>query len=310
LPDNLLFDVIDEKVEYIADYVDTLHSNLRGAFKLARAQQYAAAVGNRERATEKSKPNFKLGDKLYLWEVSSKDTRVMNSMHTPEANNLTKLPKKWTNPWSGPFDFLGWKSERSCFIDYHGTPTLYPANRLTLHTPWDTINPDTNQWCLQSRKGDPLSLSVPPVFSEKDPVPIPPTYVFQPGDLFVFPMEISSENLLPFGMGKVIEHTALKFINFQWMSNFHQSQTAKFLPMWFQQNDKKAYYKLKPTSPGHPPYTGTDLGVFIKAEDVILVSRDGPFLEEGILKPWARNFILRNELVQQAISDFDEKRKI
>ena len=123
-------------------------------------------------------------------------------------------------------------------------------------------------------------------------------------------MEISSENLLPFGMGKVIEHTALKFINFQWMSNFHQSQTAKFLPMWFQQNDKKAYYKLKPTSPGHPPYTGTDLGVFIKAEDVILVSRDGPFLEEGILKPWARNFILRNELVQQAISDFDEKRKI
>ena len=80
--------------------------------------------------------------------------------------------------------------------------------------------------------------------------------------------------------------------------------------MWFQQTDKKAYYKLKPTSPSHPPYTGTDLGVFIKAEDVILVSRDEPFLEDGILKPWAKKFILRNELVQQAISDFEEKRKI
>ena len=55
---------------------------------------------------------------------------------------------------------------------------------------------------------------------------------------------------------------------------------------------------------------GTDLGVFIKAEDVILVSRDEPFLEDGILKPWAKHFIFRNEFVQQAISDFEEKRKI
>ncbi len=81
-----------------------------------------------------------MGDKLYVWEVSSKDTTVMNS----EANNLTKLPKKWTNPWSGPFDFIEWVSERSCMINYYGKPTLYPANRLTIHTPWDTVNPDTN----------------------------------------------------------------------------------------------------------------------------------------------------------------------
>ena len=304
LPDDLLFNVIEEKTEFIADYVDTLQSNLNSAFKLARAQQYAAAIGNRERASEKTRPTYKLGYKLYVWEVSSKETTVMNS----DATNLTKLPKKWTNSWSGPFDFIEWKSERSCLVDYHGKPTLYPANRLTLHTPWDTINPDTNQWCLQNRKGGELSPSAPAVFSEKDPVPIPSTFVLQPGDLFVFPMEINEENLLPFGMGRVIDHNLNQVIDFQWMSNFNQNQMAKFLPMWFQPSDKKAYYRAKPTSPGHPPYTGKDLGVFIRADDVILISSDTPFLDESTLTPWARNFIFRNTLVEQSIRDFETRR--
>ena len=260
-----------------------------------------------EIAHEKSRPNYKLGDKLYVWEVSSLDAMVQNS----EANNLTKLPKKWTNKWSGPFDFIQWVSERSCTVDYYGKATLYPANRLTLHIPWDTVNPDTNEWCLQNRKGEPGSAtSVPTKFSgAKDPLPIPTDYVLKTDELFVFPMEISEENLLPFGMGKVIDHKPGKFIHFQWMSNFNQSQLAKFLPMWFQPSDKKSYYKAKPMSPGHPPYTGKDLGVFIKTDDLILVSGEAPFLEEDILKPWALNFIHRNELVRQAVKDFESKRK-
>ena len=71
----------------------------------------------------------------------------------------------------------------------------------------------------------------------------------------------------------------------------------------------KRYYKPKPTSPSHPPYTGKDLGVFIKAEDVILVSKDRVFLEEGIIMPWARDFILKNEFVTQSIQDFGDKRQ-
>ena len=149
----------------------------------------------------------------------------------------------------------------------------------------------------------------PVVFSEKDPVPIPPEFILQVDDIFVFPMEINDENLLPFGMGKVINHKKNGFIHFQWMSNFHQNRNAKFIPMWFQNNDKKAYYKPKPTSPSHPPYTGKDLGVFIKAEDVILVSGDRMFLEEGIIMPWALVFIFKNEFVTQAIRDFGEKRQ-
>ena len=129
-------------------------------------------------------------------------------------------------------------------------------------------------------------------------------------ELFVFPMEINEENLLPFGIGKVIDHKPGGFINFQWMSNFNQNQLAKFLPMWFQLlSEKKAYYKHKPISPGHPPYTGKDLGVFIKADDLILVSGESPFLEDDVIEPWALNFILRNDFVKQAIQDFDERRK-
>ena len=307
MPEDLLFQVTDKKLEFVADYVDNIQANLKSAFNLARKQQYAAAIGNRDRATEKSHPGYKLGDRLYVWEVSSKEATVLNS----EANNLTKLPKKWTNKWSGPFDFIQWVSERSCTVDYYGTPTLYPANRLSLHTPWDTVNPDTNEWCLQNRKGEPgTATSVPTKISEtKDPLPIPHDYVLKTDELFVFPMEISEENLLPFGMGKVIEHKPGQFINFQWMSNFNQSRLAKFLPMWFQPSDKKSYYKAKPTSPAHPPYTGKDLGVFIKADDLILVSGLTTFLEEDILKPWALSFILRDELVQQAVKDFDSRRK-
>jgi transposase InsO family protein len=167
LPDDLLFDPVEEKVEFVADYVDNLQSNLKSAFRLARAQQYAAAVGNRDRATEKTRPDFKLGDQLYVWEISSKETTVLNS----EANNLTKLPRKWTNSWSGPFDFIEWISERSCTVDYHGKPTMYPVNRLTKHIPWDTVNPDTSTWCLQSRKGDFSETSVPATHSDRDPVP-------------------------------------------------------------------------------------------------------------------------------------------
>jgi transposase InsO family protein len=306
MPEDLLFQASEKKLEFVADYVDTIQANLRSAFKLARSQQYAAAIGNKERAHEKFRPNYKLGDKLYVWEVSSIDAMVQNS----ETNNFTKLPKKWTNKWSGPFDFIEWISERSCTVNYYGKPTLYPANRLSLHTPWDTVNPDTNAWCLQNRKGEPGSMaSVPMKTTDKDPPPIAADYVLKTDELFVFPMDISEENLLPFGMGKVIHHKPGQFINFQWMSNFNQNQLAKFLPMWFQPSDKKSYYKAKPTSPGHPPYTGKDVGVFIKIEDLILVSGDTAFLEEDIIKPWALKFILQNDLVKQAIQDFDSRRK-
>ena len=79
--------------------------------------------------------------------------------------------------------------------------------------------------------------------------------------------------------------------------------------MWFQPSDKNSYYKLKPTSNSHPPYTGKDVGVFVTVEDSILISNDKPFLEDNILKPGALKFILQSELVQRGLNDFEKRRK-
>jgi hypothetical protein len=249
---------------------------------------------------------FNPGDKVYVWEKSSKESLVDN-LGSPD---IIRLPQKWINPWSGPFDFLRWISERKCMIDYYGTPTEYHVNRLTKHHSWDNVNPDTNEWCLRNRKrgdGEVAQADAPAVFSESDPVPIPPGFALLPGEIFVFPMEVDGENSMPFGMGRVLSHTPGQFIEFQWMSNYNQSYKAKFQPMWFQNSEKKAYYKAKPIHASHPPYTGKDLAVFVKSEDVILLSRDKPFLEEGILIPWARKFIFKNELVAQSMRDFQAK---
>jgi hypothetical protein len=291
--------------------VAKIHSNLKAAFQLARAQQYAAAIGNHDRTNRTIKPCFKPGDLLYLWERSSKDSAVENST-SDKSNNFTKLPTKWTNPWSGPYPFLEWVSERACKIDYKGKPTPFPINRLTKHFPWESANPDTNKWCLQNRiegmESAASKSSSTPI--EDTPVPLPPEFILLPDSLIVFPMEIDEENLLPFGIGRVISHKRSHPIHFQWMGNFHQNQKAKFHPMWFQSSDKRTYYRPKPLRPSHPAYTDKDLGTLVKAEDVILYSVDKPFLNDGFLQPWALKRIQENEFIIQSIQDFEEKRKL
>ena len=71
-----------------------MHKNLQQTFDLARKQQYAAALKNSERANLKTKPSFKDGDYLYLWERSAAE----EAFHDPKATVAKKLPKKWTNP--------------------------------------------------------------------------------------------------------------------------------------------------------------------------------------------------------------------
>ena len=78
----------------------------------------------------------------------------------------------------------------------------------------------------------------------------------------------------------------------------------KFEPAWFQKSTLQHYYQNKPQFWSHPAYTGLDLEVFVKAQDVILESRDRPFLENSVIKTWARNYIYQHVWVQQAIEDF------
>ena len=151
LPDKLSFsNEEDEPVVYVEEYVSTLHKNLQKAFDLARKQQYAAAMENSERAHQKTKPNFKEGDYLYLWERSAAE----GVFHDPKAKIARKLPKKWTNPWTGPYKFIKWESERRVVIDKNGLMESHHVNRLSKHTPWDTTIRDTNEWNLTAKKQD------------------------------------------------------------------------------------------------------------------------------------------------------------
>ena len=129
------------------------------------------------------------------------------------------------------------------------------------------------------------------------------------GSVFVIPMQISIENSLPFGLGKVIQHEKGKQIHFQWLGNLAQSQNGKFQVAWYQDSVKKYYYKPHPIYKSHPPYTGQDLGVHIMMNDVILVDEDKEFFENGFLKPWAKLFIRGHKWVQQSINDFKEHKE-
>ena len=67
-----------------------MHKNLQQAFDLAKKQQYTAAMENSERAHPKTKPNFKEGDYLYLWERIAAE----GVFHDPKATVSMKLPGK------------------------------------------------------------------------------------------------------------------------------------------------------------------------------------------------------------------------
>ena len=306
LPDELNFSPEnDNEPEYVEEYVAKIHQNLKQAFELARQQQYASAVENYERANHKTNPDFKVNDLLYLWEHSSKESHNSKSAHEDERKvRDQKLPKKWTNPWTGPYPFLKFVSARRAVILKNGKEETHNVNRLTKHTSWDSVNPDTNEWCLQNKKRTGYSPASVKPLTGNEPLPVPDTWVFLPGEIFVIPMSITEENTIPFGIGKVISHIQGENIHFQWLGNSTQNRMGKFEPAWFQKSTLQHYYQNKPQFWSHPAYTGLDLEVFVKAQDVILESRDRPFLENSVIKTWARNYIYQHVWVQQAIEDF------
>ena len=65
-----------------------------------------------------------------------------------------------------------------------------------------------------------------------------------------------------------------------------------------------------PIYKSHPPYTGKDLEVCIRMEDVILVEKEKTFLDNGFLTTWAKNFIINNIWVKQSIQDFKDEEDI
>ena len=272
IPSDLSFSVLEEECKSRESYVHKMVEGLRTAFSLARRQQYAAAVENEDRGGDRSKPNFIPGDMLFVWARNSDESRVEKA----DGKKIT-LPKKWINPWIGPYRMIKWTSERKCLLDCAGKQQEFIVNRLSKHNRWDEVNPSTYAWSLRKEekpreKENDEELPQAPIVEIAKKQVFAKDHVFQKGEVIVFEQQESEIYPIPFGMGTVLEHAKGEVIKFQWMGNSLNNEKGKWDLCWFQENEAKIYYQPKPLHKKHPANTGEDTDTRVKAEDVIMSS--------------------------------------
>ena len=83
---------------------------------------------------------------LFVWARNSEEARTETT-----TGKKVALPKKWINPWIGPYKLIKWVSERKCLLDCAGKQQEYIVNRLSKHNRWDEVNPSTYAWSLRKK---------------------------------------------------------------------------------------------------------------------------------------------------------------
>jgi hypothetical protein len=272
IPSDLSFDILEPEYKGKEDYVQKMIERLRTAFSLARRQQYAAAVENEDRGGNKSKPDYKPGDLLFVWARNSEESRTERA-----DGKKVALPKKWVNPWIGPYRLIKWTSERKCLLDCAGKEQEFIVNRLSKHNRWDEVNPSTYAWSLKAKTDEKDRLAEEKVIEISPPKEereiFGRDYVFEKGDIIIFEQLESEAYNIPFGLGMVLEHTKGQLVNFQWMGNSLNNEKGKWDLCWYQENEAKIYYSSRPLHKNHTPNTGVDTETRIKPDDVIMSSR-------------------------------------
>ena len=276
IPSDLSFEILEPEYKGKEDYVQKMIERLRTAFSLARRQQYAAAVENEDRGGDRSKPDYKPGDLLFVWARNSEESRTERA-----DGKKVALPKKWVNPWIGPYKLIRWTSERKCLLDCAGKEQEFILNRLSKHNRWDEVNPSTYAWSLKTKedqkekpaeeKAADSEISPPKALEEREV--FGHDYVFEKGEIIVFEQLESEAYNIPFGLGVVMEHKKGKLIEFQWLGNSFNNEKGKWDLCWYQENEAKIYYSSRPLHKIHTPNTGTDTETRIKPDDVIMSSR-------------------------------------
>jgi hypothetical protein len=213
IPSDLAFSVLEEEYKGKEDYVRKMTERLKKAFDAARQQQYAAAVDNEEIAKDKYKPDFKTGDMLFVWARNSEEARTENF-----EGKKVALPKKWINPWIGPFKMIKWTSERKCILDVAGKEKEFIVNRLAKHTRWDEVSPTTYAWSLKEKAQGRESAKAKPQdapLEKKDSMEVfDDDYIFKEGEIIVFEQEPTKDYPIPFGVGTVLKHNKGERIDF------------------------------------------------------------------------------------------------
>jgi hypothetical protein len=279
VPIDLAFPLRHEVYSNKQEYVEKITHRLNAAFELAAKQQYAAAVDNERRAPVRTTPSFKSGDFLYVWARSSREQHVKK----PDGKTTT-LPRKWVNPWVGPFEMVKWQGTRYCVLNCSGKEKAFSVDRLSKHQQWDEIHPNTYKWELQAHILDKKrrnllkgvsgqDLSDEDIGEEEVWIKANP----QAGDIVVFNVKASKENPLQFGLGLIKEISIgdKGKIHFQWMGNFKMQESKPFLPCW-EDSKKVIYYKSSPQHKSHKGVMGRDTQTKIKIQDAIMIGeKDG-----------------------------------
>jgi transposase InsO family protein len=279
VPIDLAFPLRHEVYNSKREYVEKITHRLNAAFELAARQQYAAAVDNERRAPVRTTPSFKSGDFLYVWARSSREQHVKK----PDGKTTT-LPKKWVNPWVGPFEMVRWQGTRYCVLNCGGKEKVFSVDRLSKHQQWDEIHPNTYKWELQAHVLDRerrnlLKGSIGQDLDDED-IEEEDGWIKenpQAGDIVVFNVKASKENPLQFGLGLIKEISIGEKgkIHFQWMGNFKMQESKPFLPCW-EDSKKVIYYKNSPQHKSHKGVMGRDTQTKIKIQDAIMIGeKDG-----------------------------------
>ena len=274
LPADTIFSHDNEEYEGEHDFVEKTAGRLKKAFEYVRRKQYEAADTNYQRtAANRYKPDFNKGDFLFLWERAAKETRLERDKRQQGLEaRPRKLPQKFTNPWTGPYEMVNWCGDNYCLIDKDGNNVRHNVNRLSKFNPWETRAMDTFEWSRRRRtrlEKDGLIDDGPPeeeVVNEDGPHQSTKTPV-QKGELIIFPTAMADDWPLPFGVGLVTDVDEEGTFEFQWMGNKPGNPFGTFRPCWLDPKDNRPYYAVRATKSNHTKYLG-DLEVPVLASDI------------------------------------------
>ena len=194
---------------------------------------------------------FEIGDNVLFWEPRQSITAMEAA--DAEASWTEAPPAKWTYNWSGPHQIIAKVPDATGFryTFYHEkrrTTIETHVNKLIVFEPWSegimstSLGIDARR---NYRAGEWAAC----------------------GEMVVVPMTAPE----PFGVGKIIEHTAGGDLVLQWFSNATNSPFVSYLPGWID-SAGAPYYAHRPISPTHAPYTSVTEGMDIHQCDVVLHS--------------------------------------
>ena len=113
--------------------------------------------------------------------------------------------------------------------------------------------------------GSGVSPGIPPIAESLRQSPS----LIEVGDMVAFPMKPSEECPRAFGAGKVISIRNDQ-LNLQWYGNLHERHVSTYRPCWYQESQRKFYYKNKPLHHSHPPYTTDDTDTKVTRDSVVV----------------------------------------